>query len=232
MPEYVPFSLTEEVSRRQNYAEQQIASGAPLVAIKYKDGVLLLTKTANMRRKISPVSETVAFGGVGTYFHLKHIRRWLRNATKRPGISKAPRKAEELIEMDDGLTDIIGAAYSRFDVMPYEVDIVLAENNGGTRLYRVDYMGNPYQRDNFIVCGGSDRSSDPKNKRIIEERIQLAAPDFATMSLNDAAKVSVEALNLGINPVESEILHAGILDPTFRYATEREAQRFLQFTKR
>ena len=58
------FSVTEEQQRRQNYLREIIGEGTPVVAIGYKDGIVLTTKSTSVRDKIYPAADGLAFGGI------------------------------------------------------------------------------------------------------------------------------------------------------------------------
>lgn len=231
------FSPTEELERRGNYVRQSVGEGFPTLAIAYSSGVVFVTKSTPVVEKISPVADGIGLACAGVYHHIRAVRKMLRNATKR--ISMTTDKSvsvKELLEGDDSIIDVIGATYGNIYGAPLEVDVVLAESRrSGNGLYRVDFMGMPYEYEGFAVCGGMETSDGKGSRQKIEQHMQEAGPNFHAISLDNAVGLSIDALRDSIKPGDGflnaynrEVLHIGILNPDspLRRPSDEEMKRF------
>ncbi len=237
------FSPTEELERRGNYVRQSVGEGFPTLAMAYNGGVVFVTKSTPIVEKISPVANGIGLACAGVYHHIRAVRKMLRNATKRISMTNNRHvSVKELLEGDDSIIDVIGTAYGNIYGAPLEVDVVLAEPTGsGADLYRVDFMGLPYEYDGFAVCGGMETSDGKGSRQKIEKYMQKAGPDFHAISLDNAVGLSIDALRDTIKPGDSllneynrEVLHIGILNPDMplRRPSDEEMERFYEFLRR
>ncbi|MBI2543535.1 MAG: hypothetical protein HYW24_05125 [Candidatus Aenigmarchaeota archaeon] len=244
------FSLTTEMSRRDNYAQEIVNQGFPILAMTYCDGTVLVTKSTSIIEKISPITSGIAFAAVGNYHHIRKIRSYVKNLTKKIGIAKDNnRSVQSFLDGEESIIDFIGGTYETLWSMPFQVDTVLVESDTGqnNKFYRIDFRGWPSSRKNFIVCGGSENETSPEGKVYkkgikfkIEEYIESRNPDFCSMSLDGAVKFSIDALGdvYGIrdgflNDSEDEVLHVGILEGRrdLRRLNEDEMKRFYDYLK-
>jgi len=220
---YSGFSFTEETLRRQNYVQQEIGKGFPVIAMTYKNGIVLVTKSTEIIEKVSSIDKGLAFAGVGNYYHIRKIRDTLDNITKKTSVGSNNKfSAKEILKHKDGLENIIGSAYHNIYEAPYLVDVILVECSGDTRdnaFYRVDFTGRPYKKKNFIICGGTEKEDNKGTKQKIEEYIRHNGKTLSSFEWDDAVKLSIDALTSSITKEEvfidesnDEILCIGILE--------------------
>ncbi len=237
------FSPTEELERRGNYVRQSVGEGFPTLAMAYNGGVVFVTKSTPIVEKISPVASGIGLACAGVYHHIRTVRRMLKNSTKKISMTNNRHvSVKELLEGDDSIIDVIGTAYGNIYGAPLEVDVVLAESTGnGADLYRVDFMGLPYEYEGFAVCGGVETEDGKGSKQRIGQYVQEAGPDFHAISLDDAVRLSIGALRDSIKPGDKllneynrEVLHIGILNPDspLRRPSNEELERFYEFLRR
>ncbi len=59
-----PFRFVEAIANRREYIESQIATGSPIAALNYQNGILLFT-LGRERQKIFEVYDRIALGAIG-----------------------------------------------------------------------------------------------------------------------------------------------------------------------
>ena len=68
-----PFRWVEAIANRREYIEDQLAPGSPIVALSYKEGILILTLSRE-RQKLFEVDDRIAMGGIGHPGDLERLR--------------------------------------------------------------------------------------------------------------------------------------------------------------
>jgi 20S proteasome alpha/beta subunit len=241
------FSSVDEMRKRENYTQATIGEGFPIIALGYKDGVLLVTKSNSVMRKIFGLGEGLASGVVGVYYHILKIRDVLTKLSRKNRLSLEKGHAaavKDFLDREDGLLTEMGKEYYENILgVPYQVDVILTESrDSGSAFYRVDFRGLPYVKEDFIVCGGTEREDGEGSRQLAETYIQEHAKGkFATFSLNAAFRLAMDAFTHALelkdpflNRERGEVLHVGILerDREVREPTEKEAAAFLKVVEK
>ncbi len=68
-----PYRWVEAIGNRREYVEGQLASGSPVVALRYDEGLLLFT-VARQRQKVFEIYDRIAFGGIGHPADIEKLR--------------------------------------------------------------------------------------------------------------------------------------------------------------
>ena len=201
----VPFYVAPEqlVRDKAEFARKGIARGRSIVAVDYRDGVLLLAENPSTAlHKISEMYDRIAFAGVGKYNEFETLRK--------AGIRQADLMGY-LYSRDDvtamglatAFAQTLGMIFTR-DPKPFEVEVLIAEiaeDEGEPRLFRVTYDGTLYDERNYAAIGG-------KAEQLTESLEELWRED---MSLREAFDAGTEAFR-GAEGRESEGWEAAVLD--------------------
>ncbi len=223
MPYYV---APEQVMKdRAEYAQKGIARGRSLVAVVYKDGILLVAENPSRTlHKISEIYDRVAFAGVGKYNEFDQLRvAGIRHAdTKGYTYSREDVDARSLANV---YAQYLGQVFTH-EMKPLEVEILVAELGDvqeNNRLYQITYDGTVVDQEGFAVLGGEAET--------IADRISHSiTPDTP---LKKALSVCVEALQGPDHKLASSELEVGALDRNqqrrfFRRLEEPELAKLLK----
>jgi proteasome alpha subunit len=154
----IPFYVAPEqlVRDKAEFARKGIARGRSIVAVEYKEGVVLLAEnTSTALHKISEVYDRIAFAGVGKYNEFETLRK--------AGVRQADLMGY-LYSRDDvtamglatAFAQTLGIIFTR-DPKPFETEILLAEiseNGEEHRLFRITYDGTLFDERDFVAIGG------------------------------------------------------------------------------
>lgn len=239
-----PFSTMDEMRKRENYTQETIGEGFPIIAMSYKDGIALVTKSNAVMKKISGLGQGIALGIVGVYYHIMGIRELLNRLSRknRMSLEKGQQiSLMELLDSEDGLLSVMGKEYyENIWGIPFQVDVILAEaRESKNSFYRVDFRGLPYTKEGFIVCGGTEREDGEGTRQKIERHIhEKTNGDFSSLTLDDAFRLSIDAFRDSLdirgdflNRGHGEVLHVGILEreKELRAPNDREMKGFYQY---
>src|SRR5213596_4248417 len=68
-----PYLWVEAISNRREYIEMQLASGSPIVALGYRDGIFFLT-FGQRRQKLFEIYDRIALGAIGHPGDIERLR--------------------------------------------------------------------------------------------------------------------------------------------------------------
>lgn len=201
----IPFYVPPEqlVRDKAEFARKGIARGRSIVAVEYKDGVLLLAENPSTAlHKISEVYDRIAFAGVGKYNEFETLRK--------AGIRQADlvgylysRADVTAMGLATAFAQTLGMIFTR-DPKPFETEILLAEiseDGEEHRMFRVTYDGTLVDERFYVAIGG-------KAEELTEALSELWHDD---MSLDDALAAGSEAFRRAEGR-ESEGWEAAVLD--------------------
>ena len=70
-----PYRWVEAIATRRDYIEMQLATGSPVVAVGYTDGILLLTVG---QQKLFEIYDRIALGAIGHPGDIERLRMEVR----------------------------------------------------------------------------------------------------------------------------------------------------------
>jgi len=154
----MPFYVAPEqiMKDRADYARKGIARGKSLVAVTYRDGILLCAENvSNTLRKISEIYDRIAFAGVGKYNEFDQLRiAGVRHADLK-GYAYS-RQDVEARSLANQYAQILGQIFTH-EMKPMEVEILVAEisDEAGTeQLFHILYAGTVNDESRWSVLGG------------------------------------------------------------------------------
>ena len=154
----MPFYVAPEqiMKDRADYARKGIARGKSLVAVTYRDGILLCAENvSNTLRKISEIYDRIAFAGVGKYNEFDQLRiAGVRHADLK-GYAYS-RQDVEARSLANQYAQILGQIFTH-EMKPMEVEILVAEigeEAGTEQLFHILYDGTVNDESRWSVLGG------------------------------------------------------------------------------
>ena len=156
MPFYVsPEQMMED---RADYARKGIARGRALIAVSFKNGILIVAENpSNTLHKVSEIYDRIAFAGVGKYNEFDQLRiAGVRHADlKGYSFSRDDVDARSLANQ---YAQMLGHIFTH-EMKPMEVEILVAEvdfegDNLRNQMFHILYDGTVKDHSDFAVLGG------------------------------------------------------------------------------
>ena len=204
LPYYV--SPEQMMKDKAEYARKGISRGKAIVALEYRDGVLLLAENpSTLLHKISEIYDRIAFAGVGKYNEFENLRvAGVRHAdVKGYSYSRGDVTAKALA---NAYSQALGNIFTQ-DIKPFEVEVLVVEvgdvSSTKNEIYHILYDGTIEDEKNYAAMGGQ---SD-EIRRYLKDNYQEGL-DFA-----GAVKLGVRALMVTQNKTLTERdLEVAVLD--------------------
>jgi proteasome alpha subunit len=206
LPYYV--SPEQMMKDKAEYARKGISRGKAIVAIEYRDGILLVAENpSTLLHKISEIYDRIAFAGVGKYNEFENLRvAGVRHAdVKGYSYSRGDVSAKALA---NAYSQGLGNIFTQ-DIKPFEVEVLVCEvgdaNGGKNEIYHILYDGTIEDEKNYAAMGGQSDEIRRYLKDNFKDGLDLAA----------ALQLGVRALMVTQNKTLTERdLEVAVLDRT------------------
>lgn len=188
-----PYRWVEAVGNRRHYLDEQFKQGSPVVALSYRDGVLLFTVSGGTP-KLYEVYDRIGLGGMGHPADLEKLRFTLLEMAHLEGFNRSPSDVTASRLMKYGLAPLVKQAFEEVYKAPFIVKIVLAELSrkpGGDGFLTIDYDGTFDERSGSAVLAAT-----PQGQRAMRDFLDRAHHPEAA-SLGEAAEAAVKAWSAG-----------------------------------
>jgi proteasome alpha subunit len=176
LPYYV--SPEQMMKDKAEYARKGISRGKAIVAIEYRDGILLVAENpSTLLHKISEIYDRIAFAGVGKYNEFENLRvAGVRHAdVKGYSYSRGDVSAKALA---NAYSQGLGNIFTQ-DIKPFEVEVLVCEvgdNNGSkNEIYHILYDGTIEDEKNYAAMGGQSDEIRRYLKDNFKDGLDLAA---------------------------------------------------------
>ena len=214
LPYYV--SPEQMMKDKAEYARKGIARGRSIVALEYRDGILLVAENpSTLLHKVSEIYDRIAFAGVGKYNEFENLRiAGIRHAdVKGYSYSRGDVTAKALA---NAYSQALGNIFTQ-DIKPFEVEVLVAEvgdtNGSKSEIYHILYDGTIEDEKNYAAMGGQAEEI----RRFLKDHYEEG------MTLEQAVQLGVRALNVTQNKSLTERdLEVAVLD---RLKTRRTFRR-------
>ncbi len=206
LPYYV--SPEQMMKDKAEYARKGISRGRSIVALEYKDGILLTAENpSTLLHKISEIYDRIAFAGVGKYNEFENLRiAGIRLADiKGYSYSRGDVTAKALA---NAYSQALGNIFTQ-DIKPFEVEILVAEvadsDGAKSEIYHILYDGTIEDEKSYAAMGGQAEDI----RRFLKDHYREG------MELGEALQLAVRALNATQNKSLTERdLEVAVLDRT------------------
>jgi len=154
MPFYV---APEQVMKdRADYARKGIARGRALVALRYSNGIAIVSENSSETlRKVSEIYDRIAFAGVGKYNEFDQLRVAGVRAADLKGFQYS-RDDVDARSLANQYAQILGQIFTH-EMKPMEVEILVAEvgtEPAGDQMFHILYDGTVFDHRDYTVLGG------------------------------------------------------------------------------
>ncbi len=185
-----PYRWVEAIRNRRDYLEDQLRDASPVVATRYRDGVLLLTTTPGPR-KVFEVYNGIAFAAIGHPADIEKLRKAVIDTAHLEGFNLSANDVNLQRLVSFGIGPLVKEAFDEIFRSPFLARVILAEldpPNGDDVFYTIDADGS-FVRAGCVAAVGSEESVS-----VIAEALREHAPES---SLDDALESTLRAWACG-----------------------------------
>ena len=227
-----PYRWVEAIANRREYIETQLASGSPIVAVSYVDGILFLT-FGRSRQKIFEIYDRIAMGAIGHPGDIERLRMAAIELASTEGFTRSAADVSLRRLVHYSLSPVMKGAFEQVYGPPYLARLLFAEvgaNPEEDLFLQVDYDGSigingavSSQRSRQFTGLTPNRKSAEWMQQFIEKEYR------ADLGLDQAVKLARDAwvvgqMAVGEDPVK-ELPDRAVID---KQRQERFAGRGLE----
>ena len=138
-----PFRWVEAIANRREYIEDQLAPGSPIVALSYREGLLLFTLSRE-RQKLFEIYDRIALGGLGHPGDIERLRLAAIEVASTEGFARSADDVSLRRLANYSLSPALKAAFEQIYGPPFLARLLFAElgRHGASNVFlRLDYDG-------------------------------------------------------------------------------------------
>lgn len=195
-----PYRWVEAIANRREYIEAQLASGSPIAALGYRDGILFLT-LGQRRQKIFEIYDRIAMGAIGHPGDIERLRMAAIELASTEGFTRSAADVSLRRLVHYSLSPLMKGAFEQVYGAPYLARMLFAEVGQRPEedlFLRVEYDGEiasngatfAQVRQDFAVLSGTRQS-----RELMESF--LKAEHQAEASFETALKTALDAWTIG-----------------------------------
>lgn len=138
-----PYRWVEAVANRREYIETALASGSPIAAVGYRDGILFVT-LGRTRQKIYEIYDRIAMGAIGHPGDIERLRMAAIELASTEGFTRSTADVSLRRLAYYSLSPVLKAAFEQIYGAPYLARMLFAEIGSKPEddlFLRVEYDG-------------------------------------------------------------------------------------------
>jgi len=137
---YSPYEWNESVKQRNEFIEERLREGAPVVGISYDKGILLLT-IRRSQRKIYEIYDKLMFSAIGNQSDIEAIRTGAIDIAHREGFQRSPDDVSIQRIVGFAVSPSIKKVYADPFAQPVAIRAIFAE------------LGKTPEQDQYFLVG-------------------------------------------------------------------------------
>ena len=226
-----PYRWVEAIANRAEYIETQLATGSPIVALGYRDGILLLT-LGRARQKLFEIYDRIAMGAVGHPGDIERLRMAAIELASAEGFTRSAADVSLRRLAYYSLSPVLKAAFEQVYGAPYLARLLFAEIGAKPEndlFLRLDYDGAiatngatfAQKQQNFGALSGTKESTALMEKYLTAEhspgatferalKLGLDAWTVGQLALGEAAVSELPARDKILSERKERLRDAGI----------------------
>src|SRR3954464_11090073 len=138
-----PYRWVEAIANRAEYIETQLASGSPIVALGFRDGILFLT-LGKTRQKLFEIYDRIAMGAIGHPGDIERLRMAAIELASTEGFTRSAADVSLRRLAYYSLSPLMKTAFEQIFGAPYLARMIFAElgaKPADDLFLRVEYDG-------------------------------------------------------------------------------------------
>jgi proteasome alpha subunit len=195
-----PYRWVEAIANRREYIETQLASGSPIAALGYRDGILFLT-LGQARQKLFEIYDRIAMGAIGHPGDIERLRMAAIELASTEGFTRSAADVSLRRLAHYSLSPVLKSAFEQVYGPPFLARLLFAEIGAQAEndlFLRVEYDGAiatngatvSQRRHDFAVLSGTRQSTE-----LMESFLKTEYATDAT--LEAALKAALDAWSIG-----------------------------------
>jgi proteasome alpha subunit len=195
-----PYRWVEAIANRAEYIETQIATGSPIVALGYRDGILFLT-LGKTRQKLFEIYDRIGMGAIGHPGDIERLRMAAIELASAEGFTRSAADVSLRRLVHYSLSPVLKTAFEQVYGAPYLARLLFAEvgaRQENDLFLRLDYDGAiatnnatfAQTRQDFGALSGTRPSTE-----LMEN--YLAAEHSAGATFERTLKLALDAWTVG-----------------------------------
>ena len=195
-----PYRWVEAIANRGEYIETQLATGSPIAAVGYRDGILFVT-LGRSRQKLFEIYDRIAMGAIGHPGDIERLRMAAIELASAEGFTRSAADVSLRRLAHYSLSPVLKAAFEQVYGPPYLARMLFAEigEKQETDLFlRLEYDGAiatnsgtvGQTRQDFGAISGTRQSTE------LMETFLRAEPT-AGATFERALKIGLDAWTIG-----------------------------------
>jgi len=188
---YSLYDWNQSVQQRNEYVEDRLKDGAPIIAVSYDDGILMLTIRGQQQRKIFDVYDRLMMGGLGKQSDLESLRLAAIDVAHKEGFERSPDDVSIQRLVGFSLSPAVKRVYNDQQAIPLTLRAVFVEMNRSPEtdhFFVLGYDGEFATRERAAVAAGT-----PYAEEQAEESLRSSQP----ATLEDALRAALTAWGIG-----------------------------------
>src|SRR5476649_1112441 len=121
-----PYRWVEAIGNRREYIETQLATGSPIAAVGYRDGILFLT-LGRSRQKVFEIYDRIAMGAIGHPGDIERLRMAAIELASAEGFTRSAADVSLRRLAHYSLSPVMKAAFEQIYGPPYLTRLLFAE---------------------------------------------------------------------------------------------------------
>jgi proteasome alpha subunit len=200
-----PYRWVEAIANRREYIETQLASGSPIAALSYRDGILFVT-VGRARQKLFEIYDRIALGAIGHPGDIERLRMAAIELASTEGFTRSAGDVSLRRLAFYSLSPLLKPAFEQIYGAPYLARMIFAEvgaTSADDLFLRGIRQGDPRQRcvwaaqtPRFGVISG--------RARVARADGELRRDHDPNGTLPAALKVALNAWSVGDLPTADE----------------------------
>jgi proteasome alpha subunit len=212
-----PYRWVEAIANRREYIETQLATGSPIAALGFRDGILFVTIGKN-RQKLFEIYDRIALGAIGHPGDIERLRMGAIELASTEGFTRSAADVSLRRLAHYSLSPVMKTAFEQVYGAPYLARLLFAEIGAAPAedlFLRVDYDGAiasngatvAQTRQDFAVLSGTRTATELMDAFLRNEHTTDTA-------LEQALATALDAWSIG---------HLAAQQPDLNSAPERAA---------
>lgn len=204
-----PYRWVEAIANRRDYVDTQLATGSPIVALGYRDGIVFVT-LGRTRQKVFEIYDRIAMGAIGHPGDIERLRMAAIEMASTEGFTRSAADVSLRRLAYYSLSPMLKAAFEQVFGPPYLARMLFAEiaDKAENDLFlRIEYDGaivlngdaTGKARQHFGVLSGTRASAELMEAFLRERHDPTAALSRVLAMAVDAWTVG--HLGLGEDPI-------------------------------
>ena len=191
-----PYRWVEAIANRREYIETQLATGSPIAALGFRDGILFVTIGKN-RQKLFEIYDRIGMGAIGHPGDIERLRMGAIELASTEGFTRSAADVSLRRLAHYSLSPVMKTAFEQVYGAPYLARLVFAEIGATPEedlFLRLDYDGSittngatvAQARQDYAVLSGTRTATELMEAFLRNEHTPDAALEKALAAALDA----------------------------------------------